>query len=248
MKAFFKPILVATVLIIMTALSSCSLGQAAAPTATPVDVNAVMTSAAATAFVQLTQIAGQASPTSAPTSTSAPTETQSTTQSPALLLTPTVATTGGAAGLPAVETPTLAAGLPAATPAASVTPILPLAGSTTVVSTCFNSKFVVDVTILDGTVLKPTERFRKVWRIQNTGTCAWDEGFGLVFLMGEAMGGQAIYFSGRDNKVQPGGTVDLGIDMKAPAAAGEHIGHWIMVSDQGKTFGGGFTVVIKVSK
>jgi len=243
MKTIFKPFMVGMVLIAMTALSSCNLGQAATPTATAVDVNAVMTSAAATAFVQLTQIAGQASPTSAATSTSQPTATESVTQSPALLLTPT----GGAAGLPAVGTPTTAGGLPAATAAPSVTPLLPLAGSTTASPTCFNSKFIADVTIPDGTVMKPTERFRKVWRIQNTGICAWDEGFGLVLWAGEAMGGQAIYFSARDTKVQPGGTVDLGIDMKAPAKSGEYIAHWVMISDQGKTFGGDLTVVIKVS-
>jgi hypothetical protein len=242
MKSLNKPILVVLTLVAVAALSACSLGTAATPTVTPVDVNAVMTSAAATAFVQLTQIAGQASPTSAPTSAPSMTPTEAATQSPALLLTPTTA----AGALPVVQTP--AGGLPAATVAPILTPILPGAASTTTVATCFNSKFVADVTIPDGTVLQPHEKFRKVWRIMNTGTCAWDQGFGLKMWAGEAMEGQAIYFSNNDAKVVPGGTVDLGIDMRAPFVPGDHIAHWKMVSDQGSLFGGDLTVYIKVGK
>lgn len=238
MKSFFKPLPAALTLIAIVALSGCSIGQAATPTATPVDVNAIMTSAAATAFVQLTQIAAQASPTSLPTQ--APTE--AATQSPALLLTPT----GAASGQPVVETP--ASGLPAATAVPSLTALLPGLVSTQAVVTCLNSQFVADVTIPDGTVLAPHEKFHKVWRIKNTGTCAWDQGFGLVIWAGNPMEGQAIYFSGHDNKIVPGSTVDLGIDMRAPYAAGDYVAHWVMVSDQNKTFGGDLTVFIKVSK
>jgi hypothetical protein len=242
MKSVSKSFQVALVLLAVAALSSCSQGQTAVPTATAIDVNAVMTSAAATAFVQLTDIAGQASPTTPPTVT----PTQAPTQDQALLLlTPTVA----AGGLPVLETtPTVAGGLPLSTIVPSLTPFVPVTGGGGTVVTCFNSKYVADVTIPDGTVMKPYEKFRKVWRIQNTGTCNWDEGFGLVLWAGPDMYGTAIYFSGHDKPVAPNGIVDLGIDMRAPAQPGDYVAHWTMISDQGKTFGGDLTVSIKVVK
>jgi hypothetical protein len=112
--------------------------------------------------------------------------------------------------------------------------------------TCYNSQYVADVTIPDGTVLQPYEKFYKVWRIQNTGTCAWDQGFGLILWAGPDMGGYPQYFSGRDQVVGPGGIVDLGVEMRAPTKPGEYIAHWVMVNDTGKTFGGDLMVYIVV--
>jgi hypothetical protein len=114
--------------------------------------------------------------------------------------------------------------------------------------TCYNSKFVADVSIPDGTVFKPGDKFRKVWRIQNTGTCKWDQGFGLTIWAGNAMGGVPTHFTSSDAGVEAGGIVDLGIDMIAPSEPGDYVAHWIMIDDNRKTFGGDFTVVIKVAK
>ena len=258
MKSVSKLTQVALILLAVAALSSCSLGQAAAATATPVDVNAVMTSAAATAFVQLTDIAGQASPTTPATSapSQTPTLAATATQNPSLLLlTPTEA----AGGLPAVASPTLDSGLPVATlaagglPTATLQPSLtpfPLVGSggKTNVAVCYNSKFVADVTIPDGTVMKPYEKFTKIWRIQNTGTCTWDQGFGLTIWSGPSMGSNPIYFSNNDQKIGPGGVVDLSVEMHAPSQTGEYVAHWTMIDDKGTTFGGDLTVFIKVAK
>ena len=249
MKRVSKILQVALIVLAVAALSGCSLGAAASPTPTAVDVNAVMTSAAATAFVQLTDIAAQASPTSAPSQT--PTQSPTATQDQALLL---LTATESAGGLPIVETPVVpvataeatAAGLPATTAIPSLTPFT--APGATSVATCYNSQFVADVTVPDGTVFKPREKFNKVWRVKNTGTCAWDEGFGLILWAGPSMDGYAIYFSSNDNPVQPGGVVDLGINMKAPFEPGDYVAHWTMIDDKGKTFGGDLTVFIKVAK
>lgn len=257
MKSFLKSLMLALLIFVFGAMSACTLGQAVEATSTPVDVNAVMTAAAATAFVQLSQIAGQASPTSEPsqTPTSAPpTNTPdalavATTQPPALqLLTPT--STDAAGGLPAVETPIVSAGLPTNTPSLVLTLGLPLAPASlkTPDPTCFDAEFVADISILDGTVLKPDEKFTKIWRIQNTGLCAWDEGFGLTFFAGDSLHGDPIYFSVRDQPVAPGGIVDLGIQMRAPSTPGDYVGHWTMINDQGTTFGRNLIVFIKVAK
>ena len=247
MNRFLKLTRAALWLTALVALSSCGPAQAASPTPEPVDVKAVMTSAASTAFVELTAIANQATATPRPTTiptlepateTPDPAQAVSTTD-PALEATATLEV---AAGLPATETPAVMAG----TPAPAVVP--PVAPANTG-PTCLNAQFVLDVTIPDGTVLKTYEKFRKIWRIQNTGTCAWDQGFGFVFAYGDSdMGGYPQYFSKIDQPVGPGGVIDLGVEMRAPTKPGDYYGHWSMISDSGKLFGQAVMVYIKVVK
>ena len=172
MKLSLKSTQAMFLLLVIAALTGCNLGQAAEPTPTAVDVNAVKTSAAATAFSQLTQIAAQASPTPAPTETLAPTNTAAAPTPEAAV--PTAQPVIQITDTPAVMlevTPTLSI-LPLATQTSA-----PLAGAATNTGPlCKNSAFVADVTIPDGTVLKPGEKFTKIWSVQNTGICAWDEG------------------------------------------------------------------------
>lgn len=40
---------------------------------------------------------------------------------------------------------------------------------------CYDTAYVSDVTIADGTVLAPGEEFVKTWKFQNTGSCDWTE-------------------------------------------------------------------------
>jgi hypothetical protein len=107
---------------------------------------------------------------------------------------------------------------------------------------------VADVTIPDGTVMKPGEKFTKIWRVQNTGTCKWDQGYGFTIWAGPSMGANPIFYSSHDQSVAPGGIVDFSLEMRAPYQPGDYVAHWVMISDAGKTFGGDFTVFIKVVK
>ena len=259
MNRFLKPIQAALILMILAALSSCTLGKTANPSPTP-DISAIKTAAAATAIVELTDIAGQASPTTAPTQT--PTMTP-VTETPAQAANTSDATLAGSAtqnpllatstvalgGLPATETPVVApmAGTPGTTAIPSLTPI-GLVVPVNTGPTCFNSRFVADISIIDGTVMQPGQKFTKIWRVQNTGTCAWDQGFGFTIWAGPSMNGSPQYFSNHDQKVESGGTVDFYVEMRAPYQPGDYVAHWTMISDSGKTFGGDFTVAIKVSK
>ena len=248
MKGLLKYVKIFIVLGVVTALSACS-GQAntvPTATATTVDVIMVMTSAAATAFVELTQIAGRPSETAIPSNTPVlPTNTPdalvgTATQDSSASNAPTA--TESAGGIPVVNTP-----VPAGTIAPSPTPVRAFATTAPGV-TCLNSRYIADVTIPDGTVLKPYEKFEKIRRIENTGTCKWDQGFGLTIWFGPAMGGVPIYFSNNDKPVKPGGVVDLGIEMRAPVVPGDYFAHWKMISDSGIIFGGDLSIVVKVVK
>ena len=92
----------------------------------------------------------------------------------------------------------------------------------------------IDVTIIDGTVMTPGQEFEKIWKIKNTGACAWGEGYGLVFSYGERMDGQPKPL---DVLVQVGDEADVSVIFKAPTAIGEYTSAWQMANAAGVTFG-----------
>lgn len=120
--------------------------------------------------------------------------------------------------LPTLEIPTL----PAATPLPSPTPI-----------PCNKATFVADVSIPDGTNLKPGEAMRKTWRLRNDGTCVWS-GYNLVFSEGTNMGADAVGISAT---VYPNETVDISIDLAAPNRTGSFTGYYKLRDPSGNSFG-----------
>jgi len=156
---------------------------------------------------------------------------------------------------------TLEASEPTATPTFTLTPTMTitpfdtptvfiqsgLASPTTALgggaTTCDNSVFVTDVTIPDGTQMTPGQTFTKTWRLQNNGTCPWTTAYQLVFVVGNAMGGNAVAISGT---VNPGASADISVPMTAPTAPGEHRGDWRLVNANGQQFGTFVYVIINV--
>lgn len=79
---------------------------------------------------------------------------------------------------------------------------------------CTNSAaFVTDVTVPDNASFKQGEKFNKVWRIKNTGTCTWTEQYTLVFYDGDQMSAPD---STPLSVTRPGDTLDIAVDMVAP--------------------------------
>lgn len=105
-----------------------------------------------------------------------------------------------------------------------------------------NSKFVADLTIPDGTIFTPNAVFNKSWRVQNNGSCAW-ENYSLVFVSGTQMAPSGVY---PVPPTQPGATADLVVPMTAPANYGAYSGTWRLRDANGKLFGTNLTVVINV--
>jgi hypothetical protein len=100
---------------------------------------------------------------------------------------------------------------------------------------CDLAAFIQDVTIPDGTRMLPGQAFTKTWRLQNVGICSWNTSYALVFTGGDAMGAPAVV--NLPGNVPPNGTVDLSIDMKAPASAGKFTGNWKLRNSTGGIFG-----------
>ena len=87
-------------------------------------------------------------------------------------------------------------------------------------------------------VLIPGQAFTKAWRVLNTGTCTWDDGYQLVFAYGSPagarMGGQPTAVSGT---VPPTGSYDIEVQLVAPVSAGIYQGVWQMQNSRGRSFG-----------
>ncbi len=127
----------------------------------------------------------------------------------------------------------------------------PLPSPTKTSVPCDVGKFVSDVTIPDDTVFAPNATFTKTWRIKNEGTCTWNTSYAVVFDNGASMGGPASF--ALPSEVAPGQSIDISVDLKAPATSDTYKGNWMLRNSSGVIFGLGddnkaFWVQIKVQE
>lgn len=139
-------------------------------------------------------------------------------------------------------------------PPATLAPTNTLAPTATATKTtpCNRIGFVKDVTVPDGKVFGPGDAFTKTWRLRNTGSCTWNDDYDLVFDSGDKMGGGDVV-NITIGSVEPDETVDISVNLVAPAEVGEYRGDWLLRSDDNQVFGLGnsdvpFYVEIEVAK
>ncbi|MEA4908596.1 MAG: hypothetical protein GYA17_11335 [Chloroflexi bacterium] len=100
---------------------------------------------------------------------------------------------------------------------------------------CDWAQFVSDITIPDGTKFAPGATFTKTWRLKNIGSCTWTTAYALIFSNGDAMGGPtSVSLPG---SVAPGQTIDISVNLTAPATNGKYTGNWKLRNSSGATFG-----------
>jgi hypothetical protein len=94
---------------------------------------------------------------------------------------------------------------------------------------------VKDVTVPDGTVMNPGQKFNKTWQLKNVGTCTWTTDYKVVFYIGSSMGANTS--QALSTPAAPGATISISIKMTAPTTAGSYKGDWFLSDPQGTTFG-----------
>ena len=154
----------------------------------------------------------------------------------------TIASTSAAVFTHAAETAVVT--LPTATTAPEFTaiptntliPTVPPVTATNTPIPCNRASFVKDVTYSDGTEVIAGTTFTKTWRIKNNGSCSWTSGYVLLFDSGEQMGGGATS-SITPGTVAPGETIDISVDLTAPATAGTYRGNFKLRSGDNIVFG-----------
>ena len=141
--------------------------------------------------------------------------------------TPTLAATATATLEPATATPAITEAFP--TPTATVP--VNIQGSTD-----DKAIYVSDVTIPDGTIVKPGSTFIKTWAIRNTGKTTWLTAFRLSYLEGVKDAKEMLYVH-MPKEVKPEETVNVSITFKAPDTFGTYYSYWRMVNFEGVPFG-----------
>jgi len=169
------------------------------------DVAVVRTSAASTVISQFTLTAAAFTPTP-----SLPTEATEATE-------------------------TAASPVPGASNTATTQPLAQVTNALgTTVALCDSLTFVSDVNVPDDTNLAPGQDFVKTWRVKNTGSCPWGEGYELVYAEYEdEMSGQPQPLT---EVVQPGQEVEISVQFTAPSEIGNYLSAWQMSNPAGVTF------------
>jgi hypothetical protein len=100
------------------------------------------------------------------------------------------------------------------------------------------AEFIRDVTIPDGTPMKPGQEFVKTWRFQNIGNVPWGEGVRWVFVEGVHDEFESQRMSGPDSvdvhDVKPGELVDVSVDLVAPHQLGRYRSYWRLQLENGE--------------
>ncbi len=95
---------------------------------------------------------------------------------------------------------------------------------------------------------QPGVTFQKGWRIQNTGTCAWDSNYLFTYVgsnpANSPVGGNPVAIQG---VVQPGETYDIYVTLTTPLVNGRYQSFWTLRNPSGTYFGervyAGFEVI-----
>ena len=181
---------------------------AAQQPAPTLDTSLIQTSAASTVLANFTLTASAPTETPLPALTTAPAPLE--TQTPSTPVTPIL------------NTPTLLPGGVTATP-----------------GLCDHYTYdaaTIDVNIPDGSQMTPGQQFIKTWKIKNDGICTWGTGYKLVYAgYTDQMSGVAQPING---VIGPGQEVEISVQFKAPAKAGEYVSAWTMQNAAGLRFFG----------
>jgi hypothetical protein len=96
---------------------------------------------------------------------------------------------------------------------------------------------LVSETIIDGTILKPGEKFIKTWEIKNASPCTWDTNYRIVFWDGNILGG--AYYYNLPQPVAPGAVVPVSVVLTAPLEDGTYKSEWALQTPDKINFGVG---------
>lgn len=103
-------------------------------------------------------------------------------------------------------------------------------------SPCNAAKFIKDVSIPDGEYITPGQKFTKIWRIQNIGSCIWNQSYNLIYSGSEDF--KAPHTNPLNSaSVKPGDTIDISLNMVAPQKPGTYISYWNLSDPQDQLFG-----------
>ncbi|KAJ1391891.1 Zinc finger, ZZ-type [Sesbania bispinosa] len=110
-----------------------------------------------------------------------------------------------------------------------------------------DSRFILDVNVIDGTMMAPSTAFTKIWRMCNNGTSVWPKGTQLVWIGGDKFSDcHSVDLEVPEDGVYVEKELDIAVDFRAPQLPGRYISYWRMASPSGHKFGQRVWVLIQV--
>ncbi|XP_018497983.2 protein JOKA2 isoform X1 [Pyrus x bretschneideri] len=110
-----------------------------------------------------------------------------------------------------------------------------------------DSRFVLDVNVMDGTFIAPSTPFTKIWRMRNNGGMVWPQGTTLVWIGGDRFStSDSVEIEIPANGVPAENEIDIAVDFTAPESPGRYISYWRMATSSGQKFGQRVWVLIQV--
>jgi hypothetical protein len=97
-----------------------------------------------------------------------------------------------------------------------------------------NLVFLEDLSLPDGTVVKPGAIMDKRWLVENSGTCDWDQYYRLKFMSGSELNApldQALF------PARSGSKATIWMTFTAPSEPGSYQSAWQAYNPQGQPFG-----------
>jgi hypothetical protein len=136
--------------------------------------------------------------------------------------------------------PTATPTMEPATATPAITEVFPTPTSTVRVSEQGNvddkAVYVSDVTIPDGTIVKPGATVVKIWSIRNTGTTTWKTAYRLSYLEGLKDAKETLYVH-LPNEVKPSLSVQVSVTFTAPSEPGTYTSYWRLTNGDRIGFG-----------
>lgn len=110
-----------------------------------------------------------------------------------------------------------------------------------------DGRFIMDINVLDGTVLAPLTPFTKIWRMTNNGNVSWPVGTQLVWIGGDKFSSvTSLEIQVSVDGLPVGKEIDIAVDFCAPEFPGRYISYWRLASPSGQRFGQRVWVFIEV--
>ncbi|RDX86718.1 Protein NBR1-like protein [Mucuna pruriens] len=110
-----------------------------------------------------------------------------------------------------------------------------------------DSRFILDVNVIDGTMMAPSTAFTKIWRMRNNGTLVWPRGTQLVWIGGDKFSdSHSVDLEVLEGGVPVENELDIAVDFTAPQLPGRYISYWRMATSSGHKFGQRVWVLIQV--
>ncbi|TQD72789.1 hypothetical protein C1H46_041708 [Malus baccata] len=110
-----------------------------------------------------------------------------------------------------------------------------------------DSRFVLDVNVMDGTFIAPSTPFTKIWRMRNNGGMVWPQGTTLVWIGGDRFSNSdSVEIEIPADGVPAENEIDIAVDFTAPESPGRYISYWRMATSSGQKFGQRVWVLIQV--